>query len=483
MNTLTSRIKNAAATNRAGLIVFACLTLTTAALLAASAGILPPGAGHFAGSPGPVQIEGKLSQTKLVQGGRQTVYLDVSIKTPHAPPSAAAHRPTDMIIVLDRSGSMSESGKMPYAKAAVSNVLSRLDGGDRFGLISFADNAVVHSPLVAVDAGRRRRLSAEVDAVSPGGGTNMGGGLKAAAGIIAPNDPERARKVLLLSDGHANQGVTRPEELAAIASHLAETGAVLSTVGMGLNFNETLMASLADHGMGQYAYLEDLSGLDDLLGRNLDDARSIAASGSTLELQLGEGVELRDAGGYPVSGKGSETSVATGQLLAGSDKHFVMTFSVPTDTIGAISIGRMRLVYTARGEKNRTEFDDDSLKLAIVEPAHRREAVGSIDGDVYKQTWLKNNFGRMQKKLSRYLREGDKNEAEKTIADYRQAVEEAEAAADMPMASAELDDKLDAMRREVDEAFAGSRADQEVKRKRAAKSIQYGAIKEQRSNP
>ncbi len=483
MKTIKSRIVNTFTTNRFGLFVYGGLIIMTAVMLAISKGALSfPQIEKVLRPTGSVQVTGKLSQTKLVQGGQKTVYMDVSIMPPEMEIMIAPQRATDMIIVLDRSGSMSEAKKMPYAKAAIRNVLSRLNSNDRFALVSFSNNAIVHSQLVPISSAKREYLQNTVNSIVPSGGTNMGDGLNAALRIMANNDSERARKVLLLSDGQANQGITSPEGLSAIATRLTNTGSVLSSIGMGLNFNETLMAKLADHGMGHYAYLEDLSGLGQILARDLKDTRNIVANGSTLEIMLGDGVQLVDAGGYPLVRNGSTVSIATGQLLSNTDKHFVMTFNIPTANVGQVQLGQMRLVYQAQGNKYQTALNNESLMLAVVEPERKEEAISSIDHDVYKQSWLKNNLGRMQKKLSKWVREGNKDEAQKVIADYRYAVEEAEVASNVPMASVEMDDKLDAMKSEVSEAFAGSRQDQEVKRKRSAKSIQFGAIKEQRSS-
>lgn len=483
MKTFKSRVVNKFSSNRSGLLVFTGLCLATIMFLAISRGavsvtlIKKP---SF--SSGDVTISGKLSQNKLVQGGQSTVYLDVSIKAPPMEGMEVPQRATDMVIVLDRSGSMSGSKKMPYAKAAIRNVLSRLSGNDRFALISFANQAVIHSPLTAVTSGRREELNSIVNSIRTGGGTNMGEGLNSSLGLVADNRSERARKVLLLSDGHANQGIASSEELSRIASDFTRQDAVFSSVGMGLDFNELLLTRLADHGMGHYAYLEDLSGLGQILANDLSDTRNLYASGSHLEIKLGEGVSLMDAGGYPVSRVDASTvRIATGQLLANAEKHFVMTFSISNGDIGNFSLGDMDLNYKTQGQQFQTAMQKESLVIAVVEPQRRQEAVNSIDNDVYKQSWLKNNLGRMQKKLSQWVREGKKDRAEKAIYDYRAAVKAAEAESNVPLASTELDDKLNKMESRLEETFSGSRLDQEVKRKRAAKNIQMGAIKEQRS--
>ncbi|MGR8935069.1 MAG: vWA domain-containing protein [Gammaproteobacteria bacterium] len=481
MKTLIQRIVNRYRSHRLGLLLFAGFSLATviALPLAQDALSLPEPKPL---PQGEVQISVKPSQSKFVQGGQNTVYLDVTIKTPTTDANHAPQRATDMIIVLDRSGSMSGAEKMPFAKAAIRDVLARLEAQDRFALLSFSDNAVLHTPLTEVKTAVRENLHAIVDGIAAGGGTNIGDGLRAAQSLLSGSAGERARKVLLLSDGQANQGVTQPEALARLAAQITESGAVLSTVGMGLDFNETLMTQLADHGMGHYAYLEDLSGLSRILNRDLAETRQLFAGGSVLHVSLGDGVKLLDAGGYPVTQDSAATlAIATGQLLAGSDKHFVLTLAVATEKLGTRALGEMHLRYQQQDRQYTAPVDSAPLRLTVVAPERRREALGSIDRDVYRQSWLQNNLGLMQKKLSRWVREGKKELADQTINEYRQAVQAAEAESDVPLASPAVSGKLDDMRAKVEEAFAGSRDEQALKQKRAAKSMQFDALKEQRS--
>jgi len=428
-----------------------------------------------------IQIQSKLSQTKLVQHGANTVFLDMTFVPPTVNNMQQRQRATDMIIVLDRSGSMSEAKKMPYAKAAIWDVLGRLQNNDRFALVSFADNAIVQSPLVKVTAATRGYLNNVVSSIKASGGTNMGDGLNAALRLLENNHSERARKILLLSDGQANQGITNPEQLAQMAATATRYGAVLSTIGMGLGFNENLMAKLADYGMGHYSYLEDLSGLGAILARDLNDTRNIYANSSTLEISLGDGVKLIDAGGYPMTYVGASTiRIATGQMLSNTNKHFVMTFNVPTGNMGSVSLGSMQLNYQVDGQQFQSQVDSELLVLAVVAPEQRIQALQSIDKEVYQNSWVENNLGRMKKKLSQWLREGKKDQAKQAIITYREEVEAAAAVSNLPLASTEMKSKLEVMEEQVDDAFAGDMLEQQVKRNRAAKSMQYDSIKTQR---
>ena len=476
MYKLSKSFRNSLYNNRFGLLTFVSLSLLTAVVLAITPNTILP-----AQQTGSMEIKTSLSQTKLVQGEMSTLYLDVSIKPPALDVSQSIHRASDIIVVLDRSGSMSGANKMPYAKAAIKDLLSRLNEHDRFALVSFANHAIVHSPLAAVDTAQRKQLLATVNNIQAGGGTNIGEGLYQAVSLLTANQQNRASKVLLLSDGQANQGITDLPGLSRIVSQITQQESVLSSIGMGLDFNETLMSSLSDYGMGSYAYLENLSGLGDIFTQSLSATRNIYAASSHLTLNLTKGIELIDAGGYPISkGQNNSYTIKTGQLLSNNAKKFVITFHVTTQGTGHISLGNMNLIYQAQGTHQQM-IASEQLMLAVVEAEHRQESVASIDADVYKRSWLKNNLGRMQKKLSYWVREGNKDKADQVINEYRDEVTKAEKQAAMPIASEEMDARLKEMESSVNDAFIGSRLDQEVKRKRAAKSLQLGSIKKQRA--
>ncbi len=475
MKTLYKSLTGNLSANHIGLAVFGCLTLATAVVLATNR----PGVPRTPLSNDQVKIVSRLSQSKLVRGDVNTVYLDIDIRPPVVA-KQAAKKASDVIVVLDRSGSMSADNKMPYAKTAIVELLSRLNENDRFALVSFADKAIVHSPLSAIDGDRRGELQAMVNAIRPGGGTNMGEGLLNAVRLLAETTDNRATKVLLLSDGQANQGITDSGGLSRIVGQLTEKRSVLSSIGMGLDFNETLMSVLADYGMGHYDYLENLAGLGEIFTRSLESTRNIFAASSHLTLTLNDNVELIDAAGYPVSRNGQTLEIRTGELLGNATKNFILTFQVKPQYSGNLELGELQLSYDVEGNNRQKPFSPEQLTFAVVEPAHREEARASIDRGLYQQSWLKNNFGLMQKKLSHWVREGNKDKAEQLIADYRKELAKAEQEAAVPLASDELDDKLNKITSGIANAFSGSVADQEVKRKRAAKNMQFNGIKEQR---
>jgi Ca-activated chloride channel family protein len=390
---------------------------------------------------------------------------------------------------------MAAENRLPYAKEAVRRLLRQLQADDRFALITFDSVAVVDTELTPVTDDARERIVRRVNAIQPGASTNIGDGLLKARALLqgnageGPDGPaptqsrQRSRMVILLSDGEANMGIVTPKELAKIAMSFTERRAVLSTIGMGLGFNEALMAALADYGMGHYAYLEHLERLGEILEQDISDTRQVFASASSLEIICGDGVTITDVGGYPVdlTAQPGTARVATGQLLGGAKKHFVVTMTVPTDHLGEVALGNVTLHYTTSQGTRSLALAPEHLRIAVLEPARRDEAVASVRRDLVQQLWEGNNLGRLQKDYSHWLRAGNKQKAQQAITDYRQALQQAATDTGVRVETQAVTDKLSTMEQELNEAFSGPAPQQEEKRNRAAKTRHDESLKSQRS--
>jgi Ca-activated chloride channel homolog len=494
MQHLITRIARILHSPRGALGLFVALVLGTTALALAPRGTGGGGggaSGETVGGPTAfvhqgadgVIFSGTLPQTKLVQGGNGVVYLDLSITTPAATLSPSSAKASDIVVVLDRSGSMAADNRLPYAKEAVRRLVRQLRADDRFALITFDSVAVVDTELTSVTDAVRERILQRVAAIHPGSSTNISDGLLKARALLQGNAGERSRKVILLSDGEANMGIVDPKELAKIAVSFTGHRAVLSTIGMGLGFNETLMAALADYGMGHYAYLEHLARLGEILEQDMSETRQVFASASNLELTFGDGVTVTDVSGYPIdmTSQPGTARVATGQLLGGAKKHFVVTMAVPTDRVGEIGLGNVRLHYTTGQGTNSIALPRENLRVVVLDPARHDEAIASVSRDLIQQLWEGNNLGRLQKDYSHWLRAGNKQKAQQAIAAYRQALQKAETDTGVRVENQAVTDKLSTMEQELNEAFSGPAPQQEEKRNRAAKTHHGESLKSQRS--
>jgi Ca-activated chloride channel family protein len=387
------------------------------------------------------------------------------------------------VVVLDRSPSMLAAHKLPYAKAAVHELINKLDTSDRFALIAFDRRARIYSELVEVTPAARQRLMQLIDKLDVGSATNIGAGLVRARELIEKSPSPRVKKILLLSDGETNTGVTDPKALAWMASEISSNQMVLSTIGMGLGFNEALMASLADHGMGNYSYLEHLDNLGGILAKDLDDTRLIYAENSELRVQLQPGVQLLDAAGYPIETIGSDATqvrIKTGQLLRGAHKHLMLTLSSPTVATGDFTLGQMTLQCSVDGVSKAYTLDPQQLAYAVVEPSKKPEAIASISHDVYRKTWLSNNLGRMRQQVYRWVKEGNKVKAQSAIDDYRRELQNAEEQSGLSLKDEAVEHDMAEMESRLDEAFRGAPAAQAVKRNSLSKRMQYQGRQDQR---
>lgn len=466
-----SRIQSLGNSQKAGvaaLVVGVAGALVWAQLATAAPGGLGGGQGGTSLDPSTgVELNATLSQPKIVQGGDGTIYLDLSVATPETGDARLRRKPTDMIVVLDRSGSMGEGDKWRYATQAVHSMLDRLAADDRVSLITFDTNARVDSPLVDASPENIAELHALVKRLGPGDSTNLGDALLAAEkGVSRRSHGKRLSRVLLLSDGQANAGIVDPEALGAIARRLSDRGAVVSTIGMGLGFNETLMASLADLGMGSFSYLEHLDSLAVILAKELSDSRSVFAEGSEIRVELPSGVKLVEASGYPFSFEGNSAVIRTGQLLRGSRKQFMSALRVSSQSIAEYPIG-VELRYRQGERSYRQRIRTGQLQVACIPPEREPEAIASIDRDVYRDAWIQNNLGEVMRKVGDYVRSGEKEMAAQSIEEFRSRLDEADAV--VPGLKKEGRRELKDLEDQVDRAFTGP--DQRLKQNRAAKAL------------
>ena len=227
----------------------------------------------------------------------------------------------DLVVVLDRSGSMN-GRKITDARRAVQQLMENLSPRDRLALVAYDNAAEPLSGLLPMTESNRRELAAVISGIQPGGGTNLGGGLEAGLEILSTTAAgDHHRKLILISDGLANQGVTDPQALGRMAASGLAKDWVVSTVGVGNDFNEHLMTTLADHGAGNYYYLENPAAFASVFEREYRHAAAAAASGVAISVPVQDGIRLIDAGGYPIEARDARASIQSGQFAFRPDPY------------------------------------------------------------------------------------------------------------------------------------------------------------------
>jgi Ca-activated chloride channel family protein len=176
----------------------------------------------------------------------------------------AARPAANLVFLIDVSGSMDEPDKLPLVKAALSKLADRIQPSDRVSIVVYAGAAGTVLPATS----DRREIRAALDRLSAGGSTAGGAGLKLAYNVArAAFIAGGVNRVILATDGDFNVGVSDTHALIEMIEHERDSGITLTTLGFGTgNYNEALMEQVADHGNGNYAYIDSALEADKVLG-------------------------------------------------------------------------------------------------------------------------------------------------------------------------------------------------------------------------
>jgi Ca-activated chloride channel family protein len=314
-----------------------------------------------------------------------------------------------------------------------------------------------------------------VGQVRAGGGTNLGAGLERGIHMLVQSPADgRQRKVILISDGLANQGVTGPEALGRMASAAVENRFSISTVGVGLDFNEVLMTAIADRGAGHYHFLEDPRVFARVFESELQATRQVAATDVAIRIPLEPGVHLADAGGYPVGLENGAAVIHPGNLLSGQSRSFYLTFQVPTAAEEEIVLGRVEVQYRS-GEEARSVHASGPLTVACV--ADPSAVMASIKKDRWADQVVREEFSRLKEEVAADIRTGDRDGAQGRIHDYEQRQAAINRVVGSDKVAENLASDVQALRQQVDETFAGAPAAVAEKKKQAAKALQFEGYK------
>jgi len=456
------------------LVLVGCLIAVTCVAMAYSNREKPPesnAAPVAVDSQGVISVNASLVQDKIITGGDGMVALALTLNAADvADGSDRAAQNVDMVFVLDRSGSM-QGRKLNDARTAVLKLLTRLSDKDRFGFVSYANGVTQHSSLVNVTASGRRNLETAVRGIYAGGGTNLGAGLQTGINLLRnAGNTGNIRKVVLISDGLANQGVTDPAALGNMASLAVEMAFAVSTVGVGNDFNEQLMTTLADRGAGSYYYMENPNAFAGIFEKEFNQTRRVAAGAVAIEIPLADGVTLVNASGYPIEQKESDAVFYPGDILAGQSRKLFLTFKVPTNRERKFELSGIRVRYV---HKDRTYIAAVTEPLQIACVKDKRAVLSSIKPKVWEKKVLQDDYNRLVEEVAAEVKRGNKQDALKKIDHYKTEQESANRVMKSPSVAANLDKDVGALKEMVTDTFQGDRQAVEIKQKRNAKALQY----------
>jgi Ca-activated chloride channel family protein len=306
-----------------------------------------------------------------VQRSPQVSYLLLDAQ-PTAPPEAPM--PLNFCLVLDHSGSM-QGAKLTNMKAATRRLIDMLMPHDIVSLVIFDDTVDVVLP--ATPATDKAALLASVDSISEAGGTAMSLGLQAGQAELQKHmGPERLSHMLVLTDG---QTWGDEDTCRAIAGELGQAGVRMTVLGLGAEWNEKLLDSLADLTDGRSDYIAEPNAIDGFFERTVRAAQGTALTDVRLLLRLVRDVTPRavhraapviaNLGMQPIGEH--DISVSLGNLTYGSGSSVICELLLPTRAIGSFRIAQAELHYTPVGPEAAPQSLKHDILLDFVSDAEQ----------------------------------------------------------------------------------------------------------------
>jgi Ca-activated chloride channel family protein len=326
------------------------------------------------GSPSNLSITATWEKPFVAATGGEATLM-IRIAAAEAARGATQRRaPLDVAFVLDRSGSMA-GGKLGLVKEAVDVAVGHLSDQDRAALTTYDHEVETLHPLEMATSRVKTAIRLALHGVDEGGSTNLSGGWFAGCQELSRNEGGksgggiRVRRALLLTDGLANVGITAPDELTHHAHELRKRGVTTTTLGVGLDFDEHLLAGMAEAGGGNFQFIERPNQLRAFFEQELGELLSVVAAGMRFALTLPHGVRARLVSAYPVDRQGKRLDIAIGDLPAGEEVCLIFELTVAPGMIGATHLATFEATWADPAADAGRSFTLTLPPLVYADPA------------------------------------------------------------------------------------------------------------------
>ena len=346
-----------------------------------------------------------LDRTVLPTGQAEKAIIKVLLEVPQLSESSL-RPPVNLCLVLDRSGSMS-GHKLQKAKEAALAALHRLSERDLFSLVTYDHTVTTLVPPQSV--ANSLWIESRIRAIAPGGNTALFGAVsQGAAEIRKHQDENYIQRMILLSDGLANVGPSSASDLGRLGAALLKEGISVTTIGIGTDFNEDLMAQLASRSDGNHYFVESSQDLPRIFAAELGDVLSVAASKIRIEIECLPGVSPLRIIGREGSIRGNRVQLQMNQLYGGQQKYALIEVLIAPGSAGQKrEIARVNCRY----ENALTNQAEKTLRLASVSFSQRKEEVRRSASRVVQQAVVENEMAVARDRALDLYNAGRKDEA------------------------------------------------------------------------
>jgi len=297
------------------------------------------------------------------------------------------HTPINLALVIDHSGSMS-GAKIEKARQAACIAINHLQPTDTFSLVQFDNEVDVLIP--AQPAEDKERLKGIVNRIEPGGSTALYAGVQEGAHQLRKYfDEKNVNRVILVSDGIANVGPSSPGEIADLGRDLRDNGASVTTVGLGDDYNEDVMVSLAEASGANYYYVKDAEKLPGVFEEELGEVKNAVAQNLIITIEVPDGIEPIEIIGMPdVHFEGRKATIKLSAFYASQRRDLLVRCRIKSPQGDSAQLGSAHIAYRAPGSGKDCDAD---ASATVQLTAQKDAATRSANSDVATQVALSEN--------------------------------------------------------------------------------------------
>ncbi|WP_224248171.1 vWA domain-containing protein [Hyalangium gracile] len=323
-----------------------------------------------------------LSRPVLPVGSSSKVDVLVSFR---AEAQGAPRRGLNLSVVIDRSGSMA-GAPLKHALQASRNLVDRMGPEDWISIVAYDDSPM--TVLAPQKVQNKAAIEKAIAGVNAAGCTNLTGGWQAGVGHVKTQQSrELINRVLLLTDGQANVGITRPEDILAKVKEATGAGITTTTLGFGTSFNEDLLIGMAGAGEGHFYFIQSPDEAEGVFGIEIEGLSSVAAQNLVVTLQPAPTVKVASVlNRYRFEARGQQVEVGLGDVYTTEDRQLAVELAVDAGaTPGTAPLMTLAYKYQALVDGALKEFSGE-LPVTVTLGSEEEASALSADKNVLAQT-------------------------------------------------------------------------------------------------
>jgi len=271
-----------------------------------------------------LKMKMRLERETALTGSMNDAYLFVEVEAPdEIVEDERKSQPLEIALVLDVSGSMA-GPPIEAAKEAAARLVEGIGEKDRATLVTFDSQVKTVCELTEMTTKNRKVLVDAIRSLEAGSMTALHGGWRQAADELVRSGSEAIRRIVLLSDGHANVGETSPTTLGHEAAKMASQGVYTTCVGIGDGYSTVQLQALAENGGGRLHDAERPHEIVEVVTAELREVVKTTADNVRLELGFPSRARVTCLSGYPANFADGAATFQLGSMMASGKREAVL---------------------------------------------------------------------------------------------------------------------------------------------------------------